>query len=159
MPGRVATSQKRALTDSTNTHNVLKSPPSAKKRKLNGTVPSVSFNSSQGGPNSFKHRMGSSQPKSQFETEVLEKMTQDISGLRENNAEKDQQWERPSLNDFDAKRDLLRFQSIDIEEGTLHGGKICLKMFGVSEVSFRCWSPSNKVLTIYCRPVTRYCCM
>lgn len=81
--------------------------------------------------------MGSSQPKSQFETEVLEKMTQDISGLKENNAEKDQQWDRPSLASFDAKRDVLRFQSIDIEEGTLHGGKVTLKMFGVSEVSIR----------------------
>jgi len=81
--------------------------------------------------------MGSSQPKSQFETEVLEKMTQDISGLKENNAEKDQQWDRPSLAGFDAKRDVLRFQSIDIEEGTLHGGKVTLKMFGVSEVSIR----------------------
>lgn len=77
--------------------------------------------------------MASSQPKSQFETEVLEKMTQDISGLKKSNAEKDQQWERPSLDDFDPKRDNLRFQSIDVEEGTLHGGKVTLKMFGVSE--------------------------
>lgn len=135
MPGRVSTSQKRALADNTNAHNVIKSPPSAKKRKLNGTQPNVSFNSSQGGPNGFKNKFGSSQPKSQFETEVLEKMTQDISGLKENNAEKDQQWDRPSLDDFNAKRDLLRFQSIDIEEGVLHGGKVTLKMFGVSEVS------------------------
>ncbi|KAK5092634.1 DNA-directed DNA polymerase delta [Lithohypha guttulata] len=133
MPGRVSTSQKRALADSTNSHNVLKSPPSAKKRKLNGAGPNVSFNSSQGGPNGFKNKMGSSQPKSHFETEVLQKMTQDISGLKENNAEKDQHWDRPSLADFDAKRDILRFQSIDIEEGTLHGGKVTLKMFGVSE--------------------------
>jgi len=96
----------------------------------------VSFTSSPGGLHSFKSKMASSQPKSQFETEVLEKMTQDITGLKENNAEKDQQWERPSLDDFDAKRDMLRFQSIDIEEGTLHGGKVTLKMFGVSEVSF-----------------------
>jgi len=77
--------------------------------------------------------MASSQPKSQFETEVLEKMTQDISGLKKTNAEKDQQWERPSLDDFDPKRDCMRFQSIDVEEGTLHGGKVTLKMFGVSE--------------------------
>lgn len=77
--------------------------------------------------------MASSQPKSQFETEVLEKMTQDISGLKKSNAEKDQQWERPPLRDFNPKEDVLRFQCIDIEEGTLHGGKVTLKMFGVSE--------------------------
>lgn len=78
--------------------------------------------------------MGSSQPKSQFETEVLEKMTQDISDLKRNNAEKDQQWERPSLADFNERLDELCFQQIEIEEGTLHGGKVTLKMFGVSEV-------------------------
>lgn len=134
MPGRVASSQKRALAETTNTHNVIKSPPSAKKRKLDGPLPNGSFNSSQGGPNRFSSKLGSSQPKSQFETEVLEKMTQDISGLKQNNAEKDQQWERPPLQDFDHKRDVLRFQSIDIEEGTMQGGKVTLKMFGVSEV-------------------------
>lgn len=135
MPGRVIqNSQKRVLTDATNTHNVMKSPPSAKKRKLNGNLPSVSFKSSQNGPNGVRGKLGSSQPKSQFETEVLEKMTQDISDLKHNNSEKDQQWERPSLDDFNENRDALRFQQIEIEEGTLHGGKATLKMFGVSEV-------------------------
>ncbi|KIX08561.1 uncharacterized protein Z518_03217 [Rhinocladiella mackenziei CBS 650.93] len=134
MPGRVVEQpKKRVLTDTTNTHNVLKSPPSAKKRKLNDNGPNVSFHSSQAGPNGVQSKLGSSQPKSQFETEVLEKMTQDIAGLRENNSEKDQQWERPSLDDFDAQRDALRFQQIEIEEGTLHGGRVTLKMFGVSE--------------------------
>lgn len=137
MPGRVTSAQKRALTDSTSAHNVLKSPPSAKKRKLNDDIPNGSFHSSQGASNSFSKRMASSQPKSQFETEVLEKMTQDISGLKKNNAEKDQQWERPSLGDFNPNSDVLRFQSIDIEQGTLHGGKVALKMFGVSEVCMR----------------------
>lgn len=126
--------KKRVLTDATNTHNVLKSPPSAKKRKLNGNGPNVSFHSSQPGPNGVRSKLGSSQPKSHFETEVLEKMTQDITGLRENNSEKDQQWDRPSLDDFDAQRDPLQFQQIEIEEGTLHGGKVTLKLFGVSEV-------------------------
>lgn len=79
--------------------------------------------------------MAGSQPKSQFETEVLEKMTQDISGLKNHNAEKDQQWDRPPLTNFNEKTDNIRFQCIDIEEGTLHGGKVALKMFGVSEVS------------------------
>ena len=127
--------KKRVLTDTTNTHNVVKSPPSAKKRKLNDNGPNASFRSSQTGPNGFRSKLGSSQPKSHFETEVLEKMTQDISGLRENNAEKDQQWDRPSLDDFNEDTDPLTFQQIEIEEGTLSGGKMTLKMFGVSEVS------------------------
>jgi len=134
MPGLVvSTSQKRVLTDSTNTHNAVKSPPSAKKRRLNGNVPN-GLHSSQTGRNGVSGKLGSSQPKSQFETEVLEKMTQDIAGLRKNNAEKDQQWERPGLGDFDEKRHSLCFQQIEIEEGTLHGGRVTLKMFGVSEV-------------------------
>ncbi|KAG9781326.1 DNA polymerase delta catalytic subunit [Exophiala dermatitidis] len=134
MPGRVLEeSKKRVLIDTTNTHNALKSPPSAKKRKLNGNGPNVAFHSSQTGPNGFRSKLGSSQAKSQFETEVLEKMTQDISGLKESNSEKDQQWDRPSLDDFDPKRDALCFQQIEIEEGSLHGGSTALKLFGVSE--------------------------
>ena len=134
MPGRFVQPQKRVLADMTNTHNVLKSPPSAKKRKLNGNLPNGGFHSSPAKPNGVHSKMGSSQPKSQFETEVLEKMTQDISDLKRNNAEKDQQWERPSLDDFNERTDELCFQQIEIEEGTLHGGKVTLKMFGVSEV-------------------------
>ncbi|KPI38518.1 DNA polymerase delta catalytic subunit [Cyphellophora attinorum] len=122
--------QKRVLIDTTNTHTGVKSPPSAKKRKLNGYGPNGHAPYSQNG---FRSKLGSSQPKSQFETEVLEKMTQDIAGLREKNAETDQQWERPPLDDFNEKTDILRFQQIEIEEGTLHGGKVTLKMFGVSE--------------------------
>jgi len=133
MPGRVLDQpKKRVLADATNTHNTLKSPPSSKKRKLNGL--SSSFNSSQANNNGVKSKLASSQPKSAFETEVLEKMTQDIIGLKENNAEKDQQWHRPSLDDFDPKADELCFQQIEVEEGTLHGGKMTIKMFGVSEV-------------------------
>lgn len=77
--------------------------------------------------------MGSSQPKSQFEEEVLDKLTQDISGLKQQNSEKDQQWDRPSLDDFDELRDSLCFQQIEAEEGTLHGGKTTVKLFGVTE--------------------------
>jgi hypothetical protein len=127
--------QKRILADSTNTaHNSVKSPPSAKKRKLNGNLPNGQFTSSPAGQGSFRSKMGSSQPKSHFETEVLEKMTQDISDLKRSNTERDQQFERPSLDDFNAKRDSLCFQQIEIEEGTLHGGQVTLKLFGVSEV-------------------------
>lgn len=128
---------KRVLVDATSTQNVMKSPPSAKKRKLNSSNPTGGhFLSSQNGSNGIRSKMaGSSQPKSQFETEVLEKMTQDISDLKKNNSENDQQWERPPLDNFDPQRDRLCFQQIEVEEGTLHGGKVALKLFGVSEVS------------------------
>ncbi|MAD83788.1 MAG: hypothetical protein CL912_12570 [Deltaproteobacteria bacterium] len=78
--------------------------------------------------------MGSSQP-SHFESEVLEKMTQDMAGLRKNNSEKDQQWSRPSLNDWKEGKDSLIFQQIECEEGTLHGGNATVKLFGVTEAS------------------------
>lgn len=79
-------------------------------------------------------QLGSSQPKSQFEEEVLEKLTQDISGLKNNNSEKDQQWRRPRLEDFDPATESLVFQQIEAEEGTLHGGKTTIKLFGTTEV-------------------------
>lgn len=134
------TPQKRVLGDSTKTHrNVNPLPPSssAKKRKLNTGYSSANFSSNQAGPNG---KFGSSQPKSQFEEEVLEKLTQDISGLRQKNSEKDQQWDRPGLGDFDEKNDSLCFQQIDAEEGTLHGGRTAVKLFGVTEAS-RCPLP------------------
>ncbi len=135
MPGIVKPNTKRVLADSSKAVQngvTVKSPQSTKKRKLNGDAPS--FSSSQAGPNGTKGKYGSSQSKSQFETEVLEKMTQDIHGLKQKNAEKDQQWQRPGLDDFDEKRDSLCFQQIECEEGTLHGGKATLKLFGVTEV-------------------------
>lgn len=128
------TPQKRVLGDSTKAHrnvNILPPSSSAKKRKLNSGHSSANF-SNQAGANG---KLGSSQPKSQFEEEVLEKLTQDISGLRQKNSEKDQQWDRPGLGDFDAEKDSLCFQQIDAEEGTLHGGKTAVKLFGVTEAS------------------------
>jgi DNA polymerase delta subunit 1 len=65
---------------------------------------------------------------------VLEKMTQDMEGLKENNSEKDQQWARPSLGDFNPETDGLVFQQIEAEEGTLNG-KATVKLFGVTEAS------------------------
>ncbi|KAF2816916.1 DNA polymerase delta catalytic subunit [Mytilinidion resinicola] len=122
---------KRVLTEGSKTRgNMLASPRSAKKMKLNG-----SFKESNGAalraPNG-RAALASSQPKSQFE-EQLEKLTQEISGLKENNSERDQQWERPGLGDFDEKKDNLCFQQIDAEEGTLNGGKTTVKLFGVTE--------------------------
>lgn len=61
-------------------------------------------------------------------------MTQDMAGLKKSNAEKDQQWARPPLDDFNADTDKLCFQQIEAEDGTLHGGKATVKLFGVTEV-------------------------
>lgn len=61
-------------------------------------------------------------------------MTQDMAGLKKNNSEKDQQWERPSLDTFNHETDNLCFQQIEVEEGTLHAGKATVKLFGVTEV-------------------------
>lgn len=124
--------QKRILGDTTSTRrNIPSSPTSAaKKRKLEPiSSPAVRFKSSQHGP---KGKVGSSQP-SHFESEVLEKMTQDMAGLKKNNSEKDQQWARPGLKDFNEERDSLCFQQIECEEGTLHAGAATVKLFGVTE--------------------------
>lgn len=130
MPAAILKPQKRVLGDSRlNNANTLPSPSAAKKRKLDvGSSPSAKFKAA---PNGTK--LGSSQPKSQFEEEVLEKLTQDIHGLKNKNSEKDQQWDRPSLDDFDETTDSLCFQQIEAEEGTLHGGRTAVKLFGVTD--------------------------
>jgi DNA polymerase delta subunit 1 len=135
MPAAVLKPQKRILGDATKAHRNgnVPSPSAAKKRKLDPqSSPATRFKSSQNG---VDRKIGSSQPKSQFEEEVLEKLTQDISGLKQKNSEKDQQWERPSLDDFDEGRESLCFQQIEAEEGSLHGGKTTVKLFGVTEVT------------------------
>jgi DNA polymerase delta subunit 1 len=133
MPAAVLQPQKRILGDSTKLHSnnlIPISPTAVKRRKLNyGAPAATNVRAPNGG-----RVPGSSQPKSQFEEEVLEKLTQDINGLKQKNAEKDQQWDRPPLDDFDENRDNLCFQQIEVEEGTLHGGRPALKLFGVTEV-------------------------
>jgi len=135
MPGTIAKPQKRVLADSTKAHRnvnpTLPSPKSAKRRKLDG---GLSPSKLKPKPYGVKDKLGSSQPKGQFEEEVLEKLTQDVNGLKQKNSEKDQQWTRPPLDDFDETKDNLCFQQIDVEEGTLHGGRTALKLFGVTEV-------------------------
>jgi DNA polymerase delta subunit 1 len=102
--------------------------------------------------------MGSSQP-SHFESEVLEKMTQGIEGLKHNNSEKDQHWSRPPLADFNPETDDLVFQQIEAEEGTLHGGgKATVKLFGVTEASPLGVRSPSRWLT-YCSPDTPSCFM
>lgn len=132
MPGAVAkTPAKRGLAEaSTGRVNVLVSPRSSKKLKVEngGTrrgpptkAANGSFNSSQPAP-------------SQFE-ETLEKMTQDIETLKENNTERDQQWKRPPLpEDFNEMTESVCFQQIEAEEGVLNGGRTTVKLFGVTEV-------------------------
>ena len=160
MPAATLKPPKRVLGDSTKAHrninNTLPSPNSAKRRKLDIGSSPAKLPSSQNGPNG---KLASSQPKSQFEEEVLEKLTQDINGLRQNNSEKDQQWERPSLDDFDENRDTLCFQQIEAEEGTLHGGRTCVKLFGVTEVNpcQRPWLATADILC--CRLVIQFCSM
>ena len=134
MPAAVLKPQKRVLGDATKAHRNanVPSPSAPKKRKLDPqSSPAPKFKTPHNGANG---KIGSSQPKSQFEEEVLEKLTQDINGLKQKNSEKDQQWDRPSLDDFDEGRDSLCFQQIEVEEGSLHGGKTTVKLFGVTEV-------------------------
>lgn len=134
MSAAVASTPSRILADTTNTRRNLIPPiSSGKKRRHDGTpvtLQTPSRRSNGNGP-------GSSQPKSQFEEEVLEKLTQNIGGLKQKNAEKDQQWARPPLDDFDAGTQSLCFQQIEAEEGTLHGGKTTIKLFGTTEVGYQ----------------------
>lgn len=132
MPAPVLQAQKRALADATKSRSNATLPSithDAKRRKLDfASSPASRFRGVKG-------TQGSSQPKSQFEEEVLEKLTQDINGLKNKNAEKDQEWARPPLTDFNPDRDSLCFQQIETEEGHIQGGGTTIKLFGVTEVS------------------------
>ncbi|KAJ5611815.1 DNA polymerase delta catalytic subunit [Penicillium herquei] len=126
-------SQKRVLVDTThNSRNDPTSPTALKKRKLDNE-PSSQLKAPA---KSFQRKgFGSTQPqKSQFESEVLEKLTQDIGDLKENNAEKDQQWERPTLGQWDPEEENICFQQIDAEEGRLFREDVmAVRLFGVTE--------------------------
>jgi DNA polymerase delta subunit 1 len=130
----LSTPLKRVLVDTTNTaQNIANSPVSAtKKRKLEASNLSAKAFRKPTGPNSSAP--GSSQVKSHFESEVLEKLSQNLDGLKKTNQEKDQQWPRPSLNDFHPDSENLVFQQIEAEEGSLMGGKTTVRLFGVTEV-------------------------
>lgn len=116
---------KRVLQDTTSSHRNQQHSP--KKRKVEQKSTNLRP------PSTAKFTNGSSQPKSEFEEQVLEKLTQNIEGLKQENSEKDQQWTRPPLKDFDEKSTRLTFQQIDAEEGTIHGGRTTVKLFGVTE--------------------------
>nr|UWK20618.1 DNA polymerase delta subunit [Trichoderma psychrophilum] len=127
--------QKRVLGESGTRQNIPSSPLSIKKRKTDvvSSSPAPRFMSSQKGPGA---KLGSAQPKSAFESEVLEKLSQDISERKQNNTEKDQAWDRPPVTDFAPDKDSICFQSIEAEEGTLNGGRATVKLFGVTEEGY-----------------------
>lgn len=127
--------QKRVFGEASSARSNIAAAPSsstAKKRRLDlPSSPAIRFNSSQNGP---KGKLASSQPKSAFESEVLERMTQDITDLKQTNSEKDQSWERPPVpSEFDPSKDNLIFQAIEAEEGTLQGAIPAVKLFGVTD--------------------------
>jgi DNA polymerase delta subunit 1 len=147
--------KKRILTDATMTSANLLPNNVPKKRKLDVDEPTARL----GVPprSSAAKSFGSSQvqQKSRFE-EDLEKLTQDINGLKENNSEKDQQWDRPPLDEFDPAKDNLCFQQIDVEDGMLDG-RAAVKLFGVNEVGVHdnCMCPYSSNLTL-CRKETLF---
>jgi DNA polymerase delta subunit 1 len=143
MPEAIIPPHKRVLGDAVNT-GIMKSPSVLKKRKLDNE-PSVSFTQSS---QTARRKIGSTQPqKSQFEQEVLEKLTQDIGDLKENNSEKDQQWERPPVKDFDVSKENICFQQIDAEEAMLMG-RPAVRLFGVTEVNMTTIYCGHKRLTV-----------
>ncbi|KAH6626446.1 DNA polymerase family B-domain-containing protein [Chaetomium sp. MPI-SDFR-AT-0129] len=126
--------QKRVFGEASSARrNIANTPVSAKKRRLDepSSSPAAQFRSSQ---NDGKGKLASSQQKSAFETEVLERMSQDISDLKQNNTEKDQMWERPPLpSDYNPEKNSLCFQAIEAEEGFTNGGLPAIKLFGVTD--------------------------
>ena len=158
MPGAVVQPQKRVLGDSTKTYrnaSNLPSPSASKRRKLDAGSTPGKLNVSQKGT---AVKFGSSQPKSQFEEEVLEKLTQDISGLKHKNSEKDQQWDRPGLEEFNKKTQSLCFQQIEVEEGTLNGGRATIKLFGVTEASSYLYGRGSVLTNILIRLAILFFC-
>jgi hypothetical protein len=137
---------KRVLAETTNTaQNIANSPSTAtKKRKLD--LNSTPLSSSPAFRKPGINGPGSSQPKSHFESEVLEKLSQNLDGLRRNNQERDQHWPRPGLDDFNPESESLVFQQIEAEEGTVQGGRTSIRLFGVTEVCFY----SSCLLLLFC---------
>ncbi|KAF4119645.1 DNA polymerase delta subunit 1 [Geosmithia morbida] len=120
--------QKRVLGETKTRQNIPSTPPSAAKKRRTDGFPS----SSQNGVHS-KLASGQ-QTKSVFESEVLEKLSQDISAAKQNSKfDRDQSWDRPPVAEgFNPATDSLAFQSIEAEEGTLNGGNATVKLFGVN---------------------------
>lgn len=133
MPAAAAMApKKRILGETSNANRMVPATPAmSKKQKTEhfSSSPAARFASSQ--PSA---KVPSSQVKSTFESEVLEKIGQDMSELKQNNAEKDQSWARPPISkSFNPATSSLCFQQIEAEEGTIHGGSPTVKLFGVTE--------------------------
>ncbi|KJZ70768.1 hypothetical protein HIM_09852 [Hirsutella minnesotensis 3608] len=119
--------RKRPLAESINRFNVGSSQSPLKKHRL-GIFPSR-----QTSQTSSRANILASQGKSAFESEILEKIGRGISDLKRNNAEKDQEWDRPPVQEIDPDRDNLCFQYIEAEDGTTFGGGSSVRLFGVNE--------------------------
>lgn len=130
MPAATMAPKKRILGETSSARrNIVASPAASKKQKKEhfSSSPAPRFASSQA------TKLPSSQVKSTFESQVLEKISQDISDLKHSNAEKDQSWARPPVpENFNPATSSLCFQQIEAEEGTLHGGSTTVKLFGVT---------------------------
>ncbi|ROW15394.1 hypothetical protein VPNG_02415 [Cytospora leucostoma] len=130
MPAATVAPKKRILGETSSTRQNIPATPSASKK-----IKTDHFSSSRAPrfASSQAARVASTQPKSAFESDVLEKLSQDISELKNSNTEKDQSWERPPVpKNFSPSSSSLCFQQIDAEEGTLHGGNTTVKLFGVT---------------------------
>ncbi|KAF3171679.1 DNA-directed DNA polymerase delta [Orbilia oligospora] len=116
----VAAVAKRVLGDQTASHNNNFNSMASKKRKLDVA-----------GPSQNQKLAKLSQVKSSFE-EDLGRLTQEIGDLKGANAETDQKWARPSMDDWKPNEADLIFQQIDTEDGYWNG-KPCVRLFGVTE--------------------------
>ncbi|KAK6520528.1 DNA polymerase delta catalytic subunit [Arthrobotrys conoides] len=116
----VAAVAKRVLGDQTASHNNNFNSMASKKRKLDVA-----------GPSQNQKLAKLSQVKSSFE-EDLGRLTQEIGDLKGANAETDQKWARPSMDDWKPNEVDLIFQQIDTEDGYWNG-KPSIRLFGVTE--------------------------
>ncbi|KAL2269711.1 hypothetical protein VTJ83DRAFT_1895 [Remersonia thermophila] len=128
--------QKRVFGEASSARrNIVAAPASSKKRRIDDppSSPATKRLTSSQHDGRGNGKLASSQQKSTFESEILERMGQDISDLKQANAEKDQVWDRPPVpSDFDPSKDNLCFQAIEAEEGTIHGGQTTVRLFGVT---------------------------
>ncbi|TIC97265.1 DNA polymerase delta catalytic subunit [Colletotrichum higginsianum] len=103
--------------------NLLASPSSKKTKIEHISAPALRPTSLRSSP---KTRFNSNHSQTTFESEILEK-------LKHTNTEKDQTWDRPALDVLNPTTDAVCFQQIEAEEGTLHGGRPAVKLFGITE--------------------------
>ncbi|OAQ61381.1 DNA polymerase delta catalytic subunit [Purpureocillium lilacinum] len=115
------------LTEPRSNANSLCEETPSKKRKI-AVAPALARSRDDSRPGLY-----STQTKSGFESDILEKFGHDILKLKRNCNEKGQSWDRPPVRALVPECDSLCFQAIEAEEGTLHGGLPTVKLFGVNE--------------------------